>query len=810
VAGLLLLLLLLFVVSVAVAASRFVAGSRVSGDESEATIEIDFICKVTNVRHDTPQGSDQLRLYFETTQICNGVAPSPLESRGRFRPADSELAALVEFEYEDDLVSGPMLTLNFSEPVNFSIEAEPLAFRLLVTVSRRPDTAQAAGEPPDVLHRQVVRQDEDAQDFVINLVSMQRPPTLADVPDISLTGDRSVFYTEVEIDGATWYRLRLGQYASNAEAQEALAALKADYPGAWIDHLDEADTSVDLTVTPVADEEALQDDILTAAGNETGATEIEQLMEEARRTMVAGDRSRAIQIYTKILQMPPDPLQVDAQEYLALAREKNGQLAHAKAEYQRYLSLYPDSEGATRVNQRLSALVARDRPAPAAGVDTSGVSVARSPSDWRLQTFFSQYYRRDVNQQTDQDEIVSQSALYSDVNFDARRRGERYDFSARLTAGYRTDFLDEGFSSGNETRVSYAYVDLADAKTGVRGRFGRQSRNTGGVLGRFDGINLGYQLNERLLISGVLGKPAYSANDGVSSERTFYGASVNYSPGIDGLELGAYVLQQTIEGVDDRQAVGGEFRYFGANQSVWGMIDYDTLFNELGSAFLQTSWRIGSRLTLNGSFDRRHSPFLSTNNALIGQPVGSFSELTDIFSEDELVQLGLDRSPLSTSFTVGMSFSLSPRLQISADANDTNIDATPDSGGVFGVPASHYRYLSANLVASSLFREGDVSIVTLRQSSSETTDVLSISLDSRFPFGRSWRVNPRLRVDRRDRLGDLDYEWLYTPGLRVQYRGGQRLRVEFEAGKQYSLRQTVTDDLDRESYFISLGYQLFF
>ena len=47
----------------------------------------------------------------------------------------------------------------------------------------------------------------------------------------------------------------------------------------------------------------------------------------------------------------------EAQEYLGLARERNGQLAHAKAEYRIYLAKYPEGEDAQRVRQRLDALV---------------------------------------------------------------------------------------------------------------------------------------------------------------------------------------------------------------------------------------------------------------------------------------------------------------------------------------------------------------------------------------------------------------------------------------------------------------------
>jgi hypothetical protein len=88
--------------------------------------------------------------------------------------------------------------------------------------------------------------------------------------------------------------------------------------------------------------------------------------------------------------------------------------------------------------------------------------------------------------------------------------------------------------------------------------------------------------------------------------------------------------------------------------------------------------------------------------------------------------------------------------------------------------------------------------------------VVSLTFDSRYPIGRAWRINPRLRVDRRERFADPDYEWLYTPGIRVQYRRSRNVRIELEAGKQFSQRETLGADLDRESYYINIGYQSFF
>jgi len=797
--------LLTLATQVAWAGPGFISSARVSADDSGANIEISFNCKAQYLRHE-PQGTgDHVRIYLDPTGICNGVSPLVANSRALMRPINSDRAHLSDLEYDGDSAAGSVLTLSFNEAVDYTVDMSNISFELVVHV--RPASPQTApvAERPVVVHRRVAREIVETPDYAINLASFRRVPTVADVSGLVPAVNQNIYYIESNVGGTTWYRLRLGNFNSEDEASAALTELVAKVPDAWIDQVDPDDVTVKLTIDEIDD--TIDDPPVFSSLGE-GATKVDLLMEEARQTLVAGDRSRAIQIYTKILQMPENSRQPEAQEYLALAREKNGQIAHAKAEYQRYLSMYPNGDGAARVAQRLAALLATGRQAGSAS-GQSNSKVAKQ-SAWRMQTFFSQYYRRDANQQNEQEEIISQSALYSDVNFDARRRGERFDFSSRISAGYRSDFLDEEVGSGNDSRISYAYADLADAKTGWRGRLGRQSRNSGGVLGRFDGLNVGYQASERLLLNAVVGKPAYSASNSVDPSRSFFGTSLNFGPILENLDLGLFYIDQEIEGIQDRQAAGAEFRYFGSNQSLWGMIDYDLAFGELSSAFLQGSWRLPSRLSIHGVVDRRGSPFLSTSNAIIGQPVTSFDELAVIFSEDELLQLSQDRTPISTTFTVGLSYPISTKWQINADASQSTIEETPASGGVLSTPGASYSYYSTSLIASSLFKEGDVTIFGARYSDSDTTKVMSLTVDSRYPIGRTWRLNPRLRVDRRQRLADSSYEWLYTPGLRIQYRRSQKLRIEFEVGKQFSQRETVDVDLDRESYFINLGYQVFF
>jgi tetratricopeptide (TPR) repeat protein len=802
--------LLLFLTSGAFAASGFIVGSSIKRGTNIAEISIQLACAVEYVDHLPTERTDRLRIQIESTTICNGVSPTIASTRELHRPLDADRAKLVEISYDGDTSAGQSLTLTFTEDVSFEIVHQGTTNDMVVRVYLNQVVERPVPETraPSV---RVTRTPDPQSLYVINLSSGRVQHAESEIQALTATPGLKVFESEVVLAGITWYRLRLGYFKTSADAQAQLAKLRNQYPTAWIDRAKETAAEIAAAESSNPDDAVITES--NAAFASIGLDEIDQLMDDARRAMVAGEISRAVQIYTKVLRAPNHDRHAQAQEYLALAREKNGQKAHARAEYQRYLSLYPDGEGAARVSQRLAALLASDRKIsqPASNADNTKVVQAKSrQADWRVQTFFSQYYRRDVNQPNEEEDIVSQSSLYSDINIDARRRGRRFDFSSRLSAGYRNDFLDEGEGSGNDMRISYAYADLADAETGLTARIGRQSRNTGGVLGRFDGLNVSYQATEQVLLDTVIGIPVNSSSDGIDSERNFYGLSASYAPPIENLELGTFFIAQTIEGLDDRQAIGGEFRYFGEKQNLWGMIDYDTLYNELGSAFLQGSWRVSPRLSVHGSANRRYSPYLSTRNSMIGQPVTSFSEMLILWSPEEIHQLSLDRSPQSSSYSVGLSQSFSPKLQINFDANQTTIDATPASGGIEATQESSFRYLSTTLVASSLIKEGDVSMMTFRVSDSDSTKVISLNLDSRFPLGDSWRINPRLRVDRREIMSDGSHEWIYTPGIRIQLRHSRKYRFEFEAGKRFSQRQSGLIDLDRESYFVNLGYQAFF
>ena len=794
----------------------FIASSHVKKGDVYAEVSVQLRCNVHYVGHDPGGKSDFLRIRLELTTVCAGAPPTVALSREQHRPPAAELAWLDSIEYDGQSPGAEYLRLNFLEEVRFDVVQDNRSNWITIRVFPQQIVESTAAVAEPAASRMVRRPEPPPPRYVVNLESWQRPPAAADMPFVALPDDKTVFVSEVLIDGQRWYRVRVGYFDTAEQAAKELRILRQQYPGAWIARAEPGQAQLEEVLPAAVPSLVAASPGPAPAVTAKSTDEVAALMAEARRAMTAGELPRAVQIYTKVLQLPPNEHQPEAQEFLALARERNGQIAHAKAEYQRYLDLFPDEEGADRVQQRLASLLATAGTTASGPAGSSTTAARRQPakkaSNWNVRTFLSQYYRRDVNQTNDQDEIVNQSSLYSDLSVDARRRGERFDFSARVTAGYRNDLISDAqrSSSGNDLRISYAYADLADARTGLRGRLGRQTRNTGGVLGRFDGLNLTYAMNERLRFETVAGRPVYSTANSNSESRSFYGVSSTFAPFSEALDLGVFYLQQRIDGLTDRQAVGAELRYFGAQQSLWGIVDYDTEFSELGSVFLQGSWRLPANFTVTGLVDQRRSPFLSLGNALVGQQVQNFEDLRVLFTEDEIRQFALDRSPEVTTYSVGMSRPFTPKLQFNLNASRSTVDATPASAGVAATEATEYSYYSADMVASSLFTEGDVGIVGLRYAVSDTTDVYSINLDTRFPIGRSWRINPRLRVDYREIKSDQSTQWIYTPGVRVQYRMGRRLRFELEAGKQYSQRESQTMDVDRESYFVNVGYQFFY
>lgn len=548
-----------------------------------------------------------------------------------------------------------------------------------------------------------------------------------------------------------------------------------------------------------------------------GTPRMAELMDEAGGAMIDRNFRRAVQIYTKILRNPDTVFRQDAQELLGLARDRSGQFAHAKAEYEKYLELYPEGPGADRVRQRLSGLLT------AAAKPKEKLRKAKRPeveSDWNHQLFgsLSEFYNYNDTKLQDGTKTINQSESLTSLDFSTRSRSDRYEIRTQFFGTHEVDLRNNG--SNDMTRVNNLFVDLEDRKWGLSGRFGRQSRSSGGVLGRFDGGLVSYEILPQVKINGVFGYPVVSSDDRpFDTDKHFYGASFNLGTFWDSVDFNLYAINQEVEGIDDRQAVGGEIRYFHPKRSLFSFVDYDTSYDELNIFLINGGWTFPTKTRLNLVLDYRKSPILTTSNALIGQTVQDISIILNTLTEDEIRQLAQDRTATNKSLTVGIVQDLNEKYQLVAEVTVSELSATSSSPSapiapVVNVPANpstgkEYFYLT-QLIASNLFMEGDINIIELRYADTMSNDSYSLNLNLRYPFTPDFRINPRIQTNYRKNKNDSGESTTIRPLVRIDYRWKKWLRFEMEGGREWR-EDTVLGNTEKTTgYFATVGFRAYF
>ena len=276
-------------------------------------------------------------------------------------------------------------------------------------------------------------------------------------------------------------------------------------------------------------------------------------MTSVRAALTANDVDQAIRLLTKVLAFPEHPATQEAKELLGVARERRGQLAHARAEYDEYLSHWPEGEGSVRVRQRLDALLtARARAPEPRATERPAASVA---STLELHGSASTQYRTEAFRTDLSGSEKVDSSLYSDAVFLLRGRTEGWNFRSQAAGSYLFDFLPG--ATRNETRISSVFVDAAQRNGPWSGIAGRQRGNTAGVNSRFDGLRASYRFAERWKVTALGGTPI-ELRDSVRIEtgRFLYGLSLDGERLFDRLDTQIFLLQQHSDGMLDRTALG--------------------------------------------------------------------------------------------------------------------------------------------------------------------------------------------------------------------------------------------------------------
>ena len=535
---------------------------------------------------------------------------------------------------------------------------------------------------------------------------------------------------------------------------------------------------------------------------------LDEMMEEIRQALARDDHGRAIQLLSKLLQLPSNKYSQEAKELIGVAREKKGQIARAKLEYQEYLRIYTEGEGAERVKNRLAAIdLAQVEP-------REKLKEVKAKSNSEIDTFgrFSQRYYQDITT-TDTSGTINRSTLTSFLNVSSRYRDEEYDARGFFNAHDVRTVQGDG---SNESEINTAYVDIKNRLKKYSTVIGLQSSNKGGVFGRFLGAQANYEFLPKYELTATVGKPvAFSSGDD-TGDRTFYGASLSAGSFVENWDGNAYYIQQNIEGMVDRQAVGGDVRYADKIYSVFASLDYDVSYKVLNLVFLRAGWKANDQTRIDVNYNLRQSPLIFTSSALQSEGVTKFKDLQAIASENEIREKVRGISSLSRMLTVSAVYDIDQNNQINADLTTSSIDGKGEVPTLrclrwvkppASVETKDYTELdnfcvssvvvpaqakygpensySVQYIASNYFIERDIHILGGRFSNGAGRSQTSLFLTSRFPYDEQWYIGPRIRFDTTQ--NDTDNSKVTQPSLAVKLDYRWKKQVSFEAELGYNL-----------------------
>lgn len=572
-----------------------------------------------------------------------------------------------------------------------------------------------------------------------------------------------------------------------------------------------------------------------------------KLVSDSRLAIAAGNFSSAIDLLNTVLNLPYNLSSQDAQELIGEARESNGELAKAKIEYELYLKLYPEGDGAKRIKK---LLIAVDEKIKSSGI-AAATEQSKQTDDNRETTvygFWDQYYydahSHNYNPAPTKNSTThDQSSLVSTLNITARTRKNQYDGRIVFRNRQTMDFLP-GKSHSNRDRTDAAYLEFENHETDYFFRLGRQNGNTGGVLGRFDGAWFRYGFTPKFKINFVGGTlDEYR----VDYRRHFYGVNFDIGPVAENWSSNIFFLEQKVKEVTDRRAIGGELRYFAPNRSGYSVVDYDTLYNRVNIAMLQGNFQTEAGTNFNFLVDYRNSPILTTTNSLTSKffsdrllvdpnaaiPTTLNQAIRSGLSEQFLQQLAIDNTLQTETAFFGATRQVTPRWQLGADVQVNRTSGAPGASaaaialykqralenGIVLSPADILNFTNSvsstgsiwtyhlQAVGTDVLFKGDTSVISSNYSASEISRSRSILFTNGIAPSDKWRIDSSFQFLKQDSDPRVTTT-IMSPTVRASYRIKEKTSIEAEI--RFDIQNTNDDTghtrMLRDAAFI--GYRI--
>jgi TolA-binding protein len=781
--------------------SRLIDVVDIDERESQVDITLQFNCSLHYAGHTPASEGPEVRLRLRIDRDCGtaGSLAAGGEITTEIPPISGPRGIVAAARLESSLGGEVTLTLTWAKPESFVLAQGASASGLRIRLLRFHDEKSAR-----VL---VTERGETASNYAINLESQRQPFDAGAVEQAARRLQTQTFVSEIETAGEKWYRLRAGPFDQRAIAEGVLRTATKEYPRAWLAVGDDSitnDPNAAMAEPPLPPVEQM------GADPPLDPAELESLYDQARKAMRTRDYARAVQILTKLQRQPEFPQRAEVQELLGLARERSGEVAQAKAEYEEYLRRYPKGPAADRIRTRLRIL----RAASVAGRTGSLDNSEEADHGWKVSGGASQLFRRDsygTNLNGPLYSTVVEDAVFTDADLYVHKDGERFNTAFRTNFGYAKNFLPRDIQGADDrVRITTAFLDLNDKLLDLRGRVGRQTTINDGNFGTFDGAKVSYRFAPSWTIRGTVGMPVDNSGDGVEIDRRFETLAVDFAPALSHWDTSLYVTQQRNDGLRDRQAVGAQVQYARPNLSVVSYVDYDTAYQSLNALVLLGTVQLPDRWQLTMDLEHRNAPLITTQNALIGQPFATLNELQKIYSEQQIADLARDRTPILSTYSVSALKQLGERFQAIVDVFYTKLTDTPPSDGVeefTGTQGNDISY-QVQLLGSSLLRTNDFNQLIVRYDTTPTYEVVGWQFISRYPLFGAWRIGPRMLFQRK--TTDTGYTSIfYAPYGHLDYQRHGHV-LEIEAGAELGKNPTGLEIGNTTRLFVSIGYRINF
>ena len=784
---------------------RLIDVVEVDDHDGQVDINVSFNCSMRYLTHFPSSRGREVIVTLQALPDC-GLGPFS-RILPEVPPISGATHIVSSVRLESNAPGQVILTVSLAADTQFvlgqGIDPHGLRIRLL-----RPPRAAArivVGLPTD-----------EVSDYAVNLDSQLSPFNAAAVAAARSELRVPVFVSATEVDGRKWYRLRAGPFERRRDAQRLLSRAVASYPRAWLAIGDDKGAAGAQTFPAAA---ALPPVQRIGTDAPLDARTLRRLLSQAAAALRGKDYPGAIRILTRLQRQPEFPGRARAQELLGLARERAGQLAQAQAEYEEYLRRYPSGEAADRVALRLRILRAATMPGG------GGLGALRAQRVWQLSGDVAQMFRYDSSRTALSAQpgatvggavpaqTQNEDALYTDVDLFARRHGDTGDWITRLSAGYIRGFGSDAFANGglgNSARVSLASVEWVDHTHGILAEAGRQMRNDDGILGTFDGLFASYQFRPAWAIDVAAGYPVDLTTASPHTRRRFESLALSLTPPGAHWDGSVFATVQTLDGLRDRRALGLQGRYLSSRGSLVGLADYDIAFHSLNAAMLLGTLQLPARWSLSFDAERRNSPVLTTQNALIGQTVTSLLQLEQSFTLQQIYQLARDRTPATEAFSLTVTRPVGERFELAATAAADRTAATIASGGVPALPATGLESsYQAQVYGSRLWSTGDFNVLTLTYANTQIGKIEAVDLSTRLPLFGPWRIGPNLGLNRSRIVSDGSTQTTVDPSMLIDCQHGLWL-VQLELGGEIGRQSTPLQSQRTQRYYVSLAYRVGF